>query len=318
MAGMELDTPKFLCLPDCFQHLEAVAVALIETDGRLLQGNAGFLRLLGEHARPPENVADFFIQPRWPELAATHVPTDQSVYVGVLNIGVPNSTCRSLLGTARRRGDRLLIVGEYDVRELEALNAQVVLLNEQMAEMQRELARSNRNLKSSEARFRSLSITDPLTGLANRRHLEELLNGEIERMERYGDTFSIILADIDHFKLVNDSYGHDIGDVVLCTFAGLLQGLVRDCDLAARLGGEEFVVLLPQTKLDAATASAERLRVATRQMRATGFPENISASFGVTNYRLGDTIHTMLKRVDQALYAAKSGGRDRVVTLDDG
>lgn len=315
MARMELNAPKFLCLPDCFQMLEVVAVALIEADGRLVKGNTGFLRLLGQ-SMTPDNVADFFIQPRWPTLAATHAAADQPVYVGVLNIGNRNDICHSLLGTVQRRGNRLLVVAEHDVRELEALNAQVVQLNEQMAEMQRELARSNRNLKSSEARFKSLSITDPLTGLANRRHLEELLNGEIERAERYGENFSLILADIDHFKHVNDSYGHDVGDNVLCTFAGLLQGQVRDCDLAARLGGEEFVVLLPQTDLAAATASAERLRVATREMRAADFPERISASFGVTCHRLDDSIHTLLKRVDQALYAAKTGGRDRVVTLE--
>jgi len=316
MAGMELSAPKFLCLPDCFQHLEAVAVALIETDGRLVKGNAGFLRLVGERATPPDNVADFFVQPRWHTLVATHAPENQPLYVGVLNIGDRNGVCHSLLGTVQRREDRLLFVGEHDVQELEALNDQVVQLNEQMAEMQRELARSNRNLKASEARFKSLSITDPLTGLANRRHLEELLNGEIERTQRYDDAFSLILADIDHFKHVNDTYGHDIGDNVLCAFAGLLLGQVRDCDLVARLGGEEFVVVLPQTDLAAATASAERLRVATRQMRAAGFPESLSASFGVTHYGSGDTLHSLLKRVDEGLYAAKTQGRDRVVSLE--
>lgn len=315
MARMELSTPKFLCLPDCFQMLEAVATALVEADGRLIKGNVGFLRLLGEHPTPPANVVAYFIQPRWAELAAIHAPAEQPLYVGVLNIGAPDGVCRSLQGIVQRRGDQLLVVGEYNVRELEALNAQVVRLNEQMADMQRELARSNRNLKSSEARFKSLSITDPLTGLANRRQLEELLHGEIERAQRYGDSFSLIMADIDHFKHVNDRYGHDVGDNVLCSFAGLLQGQVRDCDVAARLGGEEFVVVLPQTDLTAAMASAERLRVATSLMHPTGFPERISASFGVTRYSVGDNIHALLKRLDQALYAAKTGGRDQVATL---
>jgi len=314
---ISLDAQKFLCLPDCFRHLEAVAMALVEVDGRLLRANAGFLRLLGENASAPlENIADFFIQPRWPALAATHAAPGQMVFTGMLNIGDRNGRCHSLIGSVQRQEDRLLIVGEHDVRELEALNTRVIQLNEQMAEMQRELARSNRNLKASEARLKSLSITDPLTGLANRRRLEELLYGEIERAQRYGDAFSLILADIDHFKHVNDSYGHDIGDNVLRVFAGLLQGQVRDCDLAARLGGEEFVVFLPQTDLAAATASAERLRVATRQMRVDGFPESLSASFGVTRHGSGDTLHSLLKRVDEALYAAKAQGRDRIVSLE--
>lgn len=318
MARMELSAPKFFCLPDCFQHLEAVAVALIEADGRLVNGNAGFFRLVGESTAPLDNVADYFVQPRWHTLVTTHAPENQPLYVGVVNIGDPNGVCHSLLGTVQRRGERLLFVGEHDVRELEALNTQVIQLNEQMAEMQRELARGNRRLQASEARFKSLSITDPLTGLANRRQLEELLNGEIERSQRYGEVFSIILADIDHFKHVNDTYGHDIGDSVLCAFSNLLRGQVRDCDLVARLGGEEFVVLLPATDLAAATASAERLRLATRQMHASGFPERLSASFGVTHHSSGDTLHSLLKRVDEGLYAAKTRGRDRVVSLESG
>lgn len=316
MAGMELGAAKFHCLPDCFQNLEAVAVALIATDGRVLKGNAGFQRLLGENAARLENVAECFIQPDWRTLIATHAPADQPLYVGVLNIGAPGGLCHSLLGTVQRREAHLLVVGEHDIHELTALNTQVVKLNEQMAEIQRELARSNRQLKTSEARFRNLSITDPLTGLSNRRHLEEQLDGEIERAQRYGEVFSLILADIDHFKHINDSHGHDIGDNALATFAGLLNGRIRDCDLAARVGGEEFVLLLPRTELNAATQSAERLRVETGRMRVAGLAEAITASFGVTRYQTGDTIHTLLKRVDQALYAAKNGGRDRVVTVD--
>lgn len=316
MAGMELGEAKFSCLPDCFQYLEAVAVALITVDGRLLKGNAGFRRLFGENTTPMEQVAECFIQPNWHTLIATHAPADQPLYVGVLNIGVPGGLCHSLLGTVQRRGAYLLVVGEHDIHELTSLNTQVVKLNEQMAEMQRELARSNRQLKASEARFKSLSITDPLTGLANRRHLEEQINGAIERAQRYGETFSLILADIDHFKHINDEHGHDIGDHALSTFARLLHGQIRDCDLAARVGGEEFVLLLPRTELHAATQSAERLRVETSRMRVTGLTTAITASFGVTRYQTGDTIHTLLKRVDQALYAAKNGGRDRVVTLD--
>lgn len=316
MAGMELGAARFICLPDCFQNLEAVAVALIAADGRVLKGNAGFQRLRGENAACLENVAECFIQPDWHTLITTHAPADQPLYVGVLNIGTPGGLCHSLLGTVQRRGDHLLVVGEHDIHELTSLNTQVVKLNEQMAEMQRELARSNRQLKTSEARFRNLSITDPLTGLSNRRHLEEQVVEEIERAQRYGEVFSLILADIDHFKHINDGHGHDVCDNALATFAGLLNGQIRDCDLAARVGGEEFVLLLPRTELSAATQSAERLRAETSRMRVTGLAETITASFGVTRYQAGDTIHTMLKRADQALYAAKNGGRDRVVTVD--
>lgn len=314
MSTLEPNAPRFTCMPACLRHFEAIVVALMDEDGRLVEANDGLLRLLGAlDGAAPENIARYFIQPGWSTLTGTHAVAEQPVYMGVLNLGEPDSVCRSLRGFVQRRDRQLLLVAEFDVRELEALAAQVTRLNEAQADLQRELARSNRQLKRSEAHLRTLSITDTLTGLANRRHLEECIGEEITRARRYDTVFSLILADIDHFKRVNDTWGHDVGDAVLRAFAEMLREHVRDCDLVARLGGEEFIVLLPSTDLLAAQASAERLCEATRQLRVATFPEQLTASFGVTLHAPDDDLHLLLKRVDIALYEAKHTGRNRVV-----
>lgn len=165
-------------------------------------------------------------------------------------------------------------------------------------------------------RLRVQSRTDVLTGLANRSHLNDVCRSEMERAVRYGRPMSIILIDLDHFKQVNDRYGHVFGDQVLVEFAGLARDVLRSTDTVGRWGGEEFLILCPETTLEAAFALAERLR---RTMRAYGFPNGHrqTGSFGVAGFRDGDGIDRLLIRADNALYRAKGEGRDRVV-LDRG
>jgi diguanylate cyclase (GGDEF)-like protein len=297
----------------CYQHVISVATAVVREDGQLLQCNAGFRRLLEMRGdAQTTDVVDFFVQPRFDLLVATVTPPGEAIYSGVINVGDERLACRSLIGTVHRAGPNLILVAEHDVEEMERLNAQVIQLNEQLAETQRELARNARRLQASEARLRELSFTDPLTGLANRRRLEEFLTGESHRAQRYSEPFSIIMADIDHFKRVNDRFGHDVGDEVLQHFAKLLRASMREPDLVARIGGEEFVVAMPATDLEAAIASAERLRAATAVMRPPSLPDGLTASFGVAQFQPADTFQALLKHADDALYAAKNGGRNRV------
>lgn len=153
--------------------------------------------------------------------------------------------------------------------------------------------------------------TDGLTGLWNRSRIEQLFAEECARARRYGTPFSVILIDIDHFKEVNDTLGHTVGDTVLRQFAQLLRSNVRQVDQVGRLGGEEFLIVLPEINMQQARAAAETLR---QRINLHEFEtvRHKTASFGVTQYHGTETLHNMLDRVDQALYTAKKNGRDRV------
>lgn len=172
-------------------------------------------------------------------------------------------------------------------------------------------------LLESEAHIRELMLTDTLTGVANRRHLNDRLEMELARQARYDQPLSVILTDIDRFKHVNDTYGHAAGDAVLKAFARTLESSIRGSDFLARYGGEEFVLLLPNTGIEEATALAERMREATRSVHIPETPIGITASFGVTLARRGESMAEVLSRADETMYQSKSGGRDRVSTLVD-
>ncbi len=156
-----------------------------------------------------------------------------------------------------------------------------------------------------------LAARDPLTGLYNRRKLDENFRLEVERAGRYGRPFSAILFDIDHFKTVNDRYGHSAGDDVLVQMSAWLQAALRTTDIPGRWGGDEFLVLCPETGLDTALQLADRLR---HDYEGYDFPGavRLTASFGVAAHRSGRTDSDILQSADAALYRAKQGGRNRV------
>jgi diguanylate cyclase (GGDEF)-like protein len=156
------------------------------------------------------------------------------------------------------------------------------------------------------------AFTDHLTGLANRRRFERQLEREASRTSRYSRPFCLLILDIDNFKSVNDSHGHDTGDEVIRRLALTLQAGTRGIDLAARIGGEEFAVILPETDFVGGLDVAERLRTAIRQI---DIPDvgRVTASFGVAEFPLcGTTGRALVTAADAALYEAKHGGRDRV------
>jgi diguanylate cyclase (GGDEF)-like protein len=157
--------------------------------------------------------------------------------------------------------------------------------------------------------------TDELTRLANRRRFMEVLHRELRRVERFGGSLAVVLADLDDFKRVNDRFGHQAGDDVLVLFAEVMRAELRDIDLAARIGGEEFAILLPETDLDGAVSLAERIRgsLGERRLRiAQGRPLRVTASFGVAAQRGGEDAD-LLVLSDAALYRAKRRGKNRVV-----
>ena len=167
-------------------------------------------------------------------------------------------------------------------------------------------------LKATEQALALSAVTDHLTGLHNRQHFEAELDRTLAQVSRYGRVEGLLLFDVDHFKAVNDTYGHTRGDRVLIEIARRIQGALRRGDLLARWGGEEFTVLLPETDEEGTRLLAERLRA---ELEAEPFPEVgvVSISVGATQLCAGDDPNSAVRRVDQALYAAKADGRNRAV-----
>lgn len=163
-------------------------------------------------------------------------------------------------------------------------------------------------------RIQELSVTDSLTGLYNRRKFFEEIEKEVERAYRYGSRFSLIMLDIDHFKQINDKYGHQVGDTVLRKLAEVLRANTRKTDLVARYGGEEFIIMLTETPIEGAEGVADRIKTALEKVKISSLDGEVkfTASFGLSCYMPGDNVNSLISRSDQALYAAKNNGRNRI------
>jgi diguanylate cyclase (GGDEF)-like protein len=169
--------------------------------------------------------------------------------------------------------------------------------------------------KALEVELVKQASTDPLTGIGNRRHFMLQAEQEMGRARRFGRPFSVMMMDVDHFKPINDRHGHAVGDVVLQAVVRRASDGLRQSDQIARLGGEEFAAMLPETNLAAAAAVAERIRqnLVSRPIIASGKAIDCTISIGTAEMREGDiTIDDLLRRADEALYRAKAAGRNRV------
>lgn len=215
---------------------------------------------------------------------------------------------KSDIAQALRAGANDYIAKPFDNEELRArleMGQRVIALQETLEERVRQLEAAN-------VEIARLARIDELTGLANRRYFRERLGEMLSAARRQGLPLVLILTDLDHFKSVNDRYGHTVGDEVLKEFGSMLQRQSRREDLAARWGGEEFAVLMPYTELEDGLKWADRLR---ENFHATRFPfaeGTFSASFGVAQYRPGESETDLVRRADEALLAAKAAGRNQV------
>jgi len=198
----------------------------------------------------------------------------------------------------------LLAVSFYWNRRLTKANKIVHTTLSQLHVAQHQLELQNEQLIRQ-------AITDSLTKVYNRFKLDEAITAEIYRTKRSGETFGIVMLDIDHFKRINDTHGHQVGDEVLVTFAEVLKRSARAIDVVGRWGGEEFLILCPGTDEEGCRVMAEKMRTALADQT---FPnaQSLSASFGVTQYRQDETAQVVIARADEALYRAKENGRNRV------
>ena len=187
--------------------------------------------------------------------------------------------------------------------------------------LQDELDEKNRELEVANKRLRKLSITDGLTELFNHRHVQTLLHEEFERSYRTGEKIAVCMLDLDRFKQVNDTYGHPTGDVILYETAQILRETAREIDMVGRYGGEEFLVILPDTDEEEGAAFAERVRsaVESHEYRDDATLVRMTVSCGAASFPAEgvDTPEALLKRADEALYAAKTGGRNKVVRASE-
>ena len=183
-----------------------------------------------------------------------------------------------------------------------------------ISSLRRNLRISRTELEKSLAIIKEMSIRDDLTGVYNRRHLMELLEHEYHRISRGGAHFSVAMLDIDHFKSVNDTYGHLTGDEVLKAASDVIRKSLRSADFCGRYGGEEFLLVMTQTNIKGALLCAERLRSTIEQNRFPNLGPNfkVTVSLGVTEFTGKEDIPTMIARADKALYCAKESGRNRV------
>lgn len=305
-------------LPPFLRELGSLAVARLTLEGRVLDANLGFWRAIG--CAPPTagcrfDAAPFLVNPTltaMQRLLAADSLADAALFRGLITLGDPRASGQTLHGAIYREGDGLLLVAEHDIRDMERLSVEVMQLNTELAEAQRALTRQNHSLQRSHQQVLETSRTDALTGAANRRRFDERLLEEIERAKRGGASLSLALADVDHFKQVNDEFGHPAGDAVLKALVQTMRAGTRPYDLVARWGGEEFVILLPQTGMELAAMIADRIRAAFADQIVPAVDRAITVSFGIAVARADDSAATLLARADAALYQAKTDGRNRV------
>ncbi|KPK51252.1 MAG: hypothetical protein AMS22_11220 [Thiotrichales bacterium SG8_50] len=271
--------------------------------------------------------------------ALAHILQDQNVGLVLTDINMPNMTGHQLLVEIRRSKDtyvnQLPVIVMTDAndntdRNLAFMNGASDFINKPVDELEL-LARINvhytlantiRELELSRQALHRQATTDPLTGLKNRRMFFDNAEECLKMHKRYGSTYSVIMLDIDYFKKINDTHGHDIGDKVLITVAEILPQMTRSVDTVARIGGEEFAVLLPDTNRLGTAVMAERLRSAIEDhdFHIDGTRLKLTVSIGIASQdaEVVDNVGDLMRIADKRLYVAKELGRNRIAVNNDG
>jgi two-component system, cell cycle response regulator len=303
-------SPLVLIVDDHPDNVEVLQVRLKALGYRTACASDGETALNMVAKSPPDLILLDVMMPRMDgNEVARRIKADKSLpYIPIIMQTALDSTQSKVVGLDSGADD--YVTKPINYAELQARMAAALRIKT----LQDQVAAKNVQLAE-------MAITDALTGLFNRRHLDERLDEMFEHSLRLHEPLSVVMFDIDHFKRVNDTFGHQVGDVVLAQFAQLLKHAARDIDRIGRYGGEEFMVLLPGTVLDAGVTFARRARqeVETHQFEYEGGALKCTISAGVAAFPHPkvQTRQQLVKSADDALYVAKTTGRNRVIRFDD-
>lgn len=283
-----------------------VVAVLLNSQGTVKDCNDAFLRLAGEEKKPIGKPFSQYLRDPW-ELEDRLGSSEFQILLAP-QLKIPYA----LHGVVYSVHQGHLLLATRAITADDTILDKISMLSNEMSALTRELSKKNIALEKANERINNLLRTDTLTGIANRRYFYETLQRFFSYAARHHVPLSLVMADLDHFKKVNDTYGHKTGDQVLVAFARLLQESCRDEDLAARFGGEEFITVLIQATEEDAVRFAQRVCQQVPQMQLSDIDWAITASFGVAQMMDHDTLDDLINRADEAMYRAKKKGRNRV------
>jgi diguanylate cyclase (GGDEF)-like protein len=299
-----------MSIPSWVKELHAIAIAVLDEEGRIVESNQGFLAAIAEVKAEGAGVR--LTKPDMAVLGRAEVGLDGRAYTGPIVLAGSPDGWGALSGSIYRAGSGWLLAAEVGVSAYQQLNGVIERLGRELEDTERTLARRNQALQKALEEVEALKRQDTLTGLANRRSLDDRIAEEIGRWERYRRPLGLILMEMDDFGGVNENYGREVGDELLHHVATVVTHSVRTTDLAARYGGLEFAMLLPETNEMGALIVAERLRMELEGQIILPMTRPLTASFGVAMLLPGESRQELYARAGRAVGNSKKSGRNCV------